>query len=172
MELEHYVKLLKKGLSDSDKERFVKLVKELDPEIETYYDDGGAVIVETCHPFSNDDVNQLFKKCESYYDDFFIMASSNEDLDESKEEPKEDKSIYDQMFDELEVQMHNRVMEKKTKLGWRHGDKFDPHEKTSPLLKPYHQLPEEYKIKNGQVFMDVIDILKKHGFKVSLPKKN
>jgi len=174
--LDHFVKLIKKDLSDSDKENFIKLVKKVDPSVTSYYDDHDSVVVETSHSFDNSEVNKLFSECETNYEDFFLMASETENLEENKETPKEIskedfKNIYEKMCDELEVRMHNRVVEKKSQLGWRHGDKFDPHEKTSPLMKPYHELPEDYKLKNGKIFMDMLDVLKNNGFTVSKPKK-
>jgi hypothetical protein len=178
--MEHFVKLLGKNLSDSDKEEFVKLVKSMDPSVTEYHDDNGSVVVETDHSFSHEEIDQLFKKCEEKFENFFLMASNEEDLEESKKEKikeeslsKDDiKKLFDSMCEELEVKLHNRVIEKKSALGWRHGEKFDPHEKTSPLMMAYHDLPESYKIKNGKILNDVIDILKKNGFTVSIPKKH
>jgi hypothetical protein len=188
--MEHFIKLIPtEKLSDEQKEQFVHLVRSVDPGVSSYYDDGNHVVVELDHNMSEKELDVVFKECEKEYNDFFLMASDEETEEQStetlpeeveessheKEEPKETskeefKDVYQRMCDELEVKLHNRVVDKKTSLGWKFGDKFDPHKKESPLMRNYSDLPEEYKLKNGKIFNDVLEILKKNGFTVSLKK--
>lgn len=195
--MEHFVKLIPtEKLSEEQKETFVNLVKSVDPSVSSYYEDDNHLVVELSHCLSQEELDKIFQECSSQLGtkDYFLMASEEEndvedheeksDHEESvteaavepvKEEPKTVskeafKDIYQKMCDELEVKLHNRVMDKKSALGWKYGDKFDPHAKESPLMRPYHELPEDYKIKNGKIFNDVLDILKKNGFNISLKK--
>jgi hypothetical protein len=185
--MENFIKLLPtEKLSDEQKEKFVHLVKNVDPSVSSYYDDENHVVVGLSHCLSNEELDEIFRECEKEYENFFLMASEEhkeempveEQIEEAvtvpaKEEvsKKDFKDIYQTMCDELEVKLHNRVIDKKTQLGWKYGDKFDPEKKESPLMRAYHELPEDYKIKNGKIFHDVLEILKKNGFTVSLRKK-
>lgn len=191
--MEHFIKLIPtEKLSEEQKEAFVNLVKLVDPSVSSYYEDDNHLIVELSHCLSQEELDKIFQECNSQLgtDDYFLMASEEdheeekldqeEPVTEAKEEPKKEerketskeefKDIYQKMCDELEVKLHNRVMDKKSALGWKYGDKFNPHTKESPLMRPYHELPEDYKIKNGKIFNDVLDILKKNGFNISLKK--
>lgn len=66
------------------------------------------------------------------------------------------------MLDELSRFMHNDNVRKKIENGWRYGEHFSITEKTSPLLVPYEQLPEEYKELRPDIFMKVLSIIGKN----------
>jgi hypothetical protein len=186
--MEHFIKLIPtEKMTEEQKDNFVNIVKSVDPSINSYYEDGNHLILELSHSLSEEELDKIFQECNSTLgtENYFLMASDEdaakdeepietieESVEPKKEESKEEfKDIYQKMCDELEVKMHNRIIDKKSALGWKYSDKFDPHKKESPLMKPYHELPEEYRIKNGKIFNDVIDILKKNGFTVSSKKK-
>lgn len=193
--MEHFIKLIPtKKLSDEQKDKFVNFVKNIDSDALSYYEDENHVIIELSHCLSNEELDKIFKECSEILgtEDYFLMASeeekSEENTEENKEEVKEEsaaenleepkdtskedfRNLYKVMCDELEVKLHNRVIDKKSALGWKYGEKFDPEKKESPLMRPYHELPEDYRIKNGKIFGDVLEILKKHGFTISLRKK-
>lgn len=65
------------------------------------------------------------------------------------------------MLDELAKFMHNEDVRKKVKLGWRYGMEFSISEKTSPMILPWEQLPEEYKTVRPELFSKVLEILSK-----------
>jgi hypothetical protein len=65
------------------------------------------------------------------------------------------------MLEELSRYMHNKSMSEKMALGWRYGEKFDPNEKTSPLIKPYEDLPSEHKKLRPDIFAKVMEIISK-----------
>jgi hypothetical protein len=66
------------------------------------------------------------------------------------------------MLYELAKYMHNKSMQDKIAAGWRYGDRFDSSEKTSPLIKPYDDLPEEHRQLRPDIFTKVLEIIGKN----------
>lgn len=66
------------------------------------------------------------------------------------------------MLYELAKYMHTKSMNEKISAGWRYGEKFDTSEKTSPLIKPFDDLPHEHKQLRPDIFSKVLEIIEKN----------
>jgi hypothetical protein len=66
------------------------------------------------------------------------------------------------MLYELAKYMHNKSMNDKISAGWRYGETFNVSEKTSPLLKPFDDLPKEHQQLRPDIFAKVFEIINKH----------
>lgn len=97
-------------------------------------------------------VNMIYKK---YPDDEFYFENSTDVKTFTNEQ------IQNMLYD-LSKYLHDKSMNEKIKAGWRYGDKFDPEQKTSPLIKNYDDLPEAHKQMRPDIFAKVIEILGKN----------
>lgn len=74
---------------------------------------------------------------------------------------EDDTNISTDMLEDLAKFMHTKYIEEKVKAGWNYGEDYSFEKKTSPLLVPYEQLPEEYKELRPDIFEKVVEILNK-----------
>ena len=59
--------------------------------------------------------------------------------------------------------VHSRWVENKTTEGWRYGPLVDQKERTHPALRPWEQLPKEYRRTPDIQDRDIVDFLIKYG---------
>ena len=69
----------------------------------------------------------------------------------------------------LAKQKHETWMRERTDAGWRYGVKFDADEKTHPLLRPWDQVPDRYKVPDLDWPQQLVKMLNDHGY-VILPR--
>jgi hypothetical protein len=65
----------------------------------------------------------------------------------------------EQICDTLAKHRHGEWLCRREAAGWRYGLKYNEKEKTHPMIRPWEQLPEEYKNideKELQIFMDIL----------------
>lgn len=97
-------------------------------------------------------VNKVFKK----FKDEEIYFENSTDV-KTFDDDKMQNMLY-----ELAKYMHNKSMNEKIADGWRYGAVFDLKEKTSPLIKPFDNLPEEHKKLRPDIFAKVLEIIGKN----------
>lgn len=68
---------------------------------------------------------------------------------------------YDEIVYEVSKYLHNDMVRKKVKAGWRYGENFDAVEKTSPLIKDFDNLEDGYKELRPDVIRKVIDVIQR-----------
>jgi hypothetical protein len=66
----------------------------------------------------------------------------------------------------LAKQKHESWMRERTGGGWRYGVSFDAEEKTHPLLRPWDQLPERYKVPDLDWPQQLVNMLNDNGYVV------
>jgi hypothetical protein len=66
----------------------------------------------------------------------------------------------------LAKQKHETWMRERTNAGWRYGVDFDADEKTHPLLRPWDQLPERYKVPDLDWPQQLVSMLNDNGYAV------
>jgi RyR domain len=66
----------------------------------------------------------------------------------------------------LAKQQHESWLRERSGCGWRYGITFDVEEKTHPLLRPWDQLPEHYKIPDLDWPQQLIGMLNANGYVV------
>ena len=62
--------------------------------------------------------------------------------------------------------LHAKWMRDKLADGWRYGIKFNQREKTNPMLKPWHELSNEYKNVDKSIPQLFLDFLNDEGYVV------
>ena len=67
---------------------------------------------------------------------------------------------------ELARYNHQRWMDRKLSQGWRYGMIMDEKQRTHPLLRPWHELPEQHRDVDDQLAPILIDVLHKNGYSV------
>jgi hypothetical protein len=70
----------------------------------------------------------------------------------------------------LAKQKHETWMRERTDAGWRYGVEFDAEDKTHPLLRPWDQLPERYKVPDLEWPQQLVSMLNDNGY-VVLPRE-
>jgi RyR domain len=66
----------------------------------------------------------------------------------------------------LAKQKHEIWLRERNDAGWRYGVVFNQHEKTHPLLRPWDQLPERYKLPDLDWPQKLVNTLNDHGYVV------
>ena len=160
-------------IPEEKKNKFLGIVREIDENATCDNETQTSISVSSKHAFTESELDKINKRCAEYYDNYLIKSTCSEDSETKTNLPSKDnfEKAYREMCDEMEIKSHNRLIEKRAKMGWRYGERFDPEKKESPLMRQYHELPEQYKLRNGHVLRDAIDILEKHGF-IVVPRQN
>jgi len=68
---------------------------------------------------------------------------------------------YDEIVYEVSKYLHNDMVRKKVKAGWRYGETFDAVEKTSPLIKDFDSLEEQHKELRPDVIRKVVEVIQR-----------
>lgn len=76
---------------------------------------------------------------------------------------------YDIFCDTLAKRQHARWCEDRTAEGWRYGPTYSAVDRVSPLLRPWHDLPEQYRKVDKKLPLEMIDIIEQMGYLV-IPK--
>lgn len=152
----HFIRLVvDKDLSVQEKEEFRNILDYYNYKV--YYmtlDDDGAYKFIIDRHIKDEHMFDIIKNWDDYYEERFFLENSIQPDYFTYEEKK-------QMVEELMREMHSDFVKKKTDAGWRYGEEFSMENKTSPLLVPFDQLPDNYKDYNPKFFSKVLNILTK-----------
>ena len=172
--MENCLKLISKTeLSEDARRSFLSLVKQYDSGADVHTEEGRVLHIKLEIVLPEVDLKNISERWSEHHDNFFIEYEfENQNPDVLKETDLA--VLFDEMNEELNHRLHNRMVEEKAEKGWKYGDAYDPENKTSPLMKPYHELPEAYKKPNKKILKDVLQVLEDKGFmlvhKNKLPK--
>lgn len=61
---------------------------------------------------------------------------------------------------------HDDWMKERIEQGWRYGQQVSISQKTHPLLRPWDELPEQYKVVDVDSPQKMLDLLNQHGYVV------
>lgn len=138
---EDKLKLLKYMIEKYSSIRFVVM---------NHSQDSFVYLYELNNPISDEDMETIVNFWYSKFnDEIFFELSVNEITDDRIE----------YMLDSLSKFMHNAMVKEKVSNGWRYGEKFSMENKTSPLLVPYEQLPDEHKVHRPDIFYKVLELI-------------
>ena len=79
-------------------------------------------------------------------------------------------SVTDEKFTELcsawAKRQHDEWMKDRTEAGWRYGMTISNKNKTHPLLRPWHELPEQFRKVDHTQPQSLLDLLNDQGYAV------
>lgn len=84
-------------------------------------------------------------------------------------EPQIEPDKFEVFCDTLAKHQHSNWCTERTEAGWRFGFDHNAMEKTSPLLRPWHDLPAQYKSIDKKLPSQILNILEDLGY-VIVPK--
>ena len=61
---------------------------------------------------------------------------------------------------------HEKWLREKLAAGWRYGIGFDAEEKTHPLLRPYDQLPDQFRQPDLESPQSILDLMSAQGYAI------
>jgi hypothetical protein len=61
---------------------------------------------------------------------------------------------------------HEKWLKDRTEQGWRYGTELSMSAKTNPLLRPFEQLPDQYRVPNFEEPQALLDLLNDQGYAV------
>lgn len=109
---------------------------------------------------------------DAYYSgEFEIESSTTEfssggvdyDFDEVEDEPLED---YELFAEELAKLNHKHYIKRLQNDGWRYGTTFSSTDKTTPIMLPWEQLGEKFKIIDLDYAGELLELIEKMGFTI------
>jgi len=120
--------------------------------------------------FLEKEVKIIVEQWKSEFEDDFAIEVSQIDINAQKASLDDAIVVKDESYEKLceaiAKSQHIVWMNERVARGWRYGEEFDRNGKTHPMIKPWHELPDEYRAiddKTPQVF---IKELNKMGFSV------
>jgi hypothetical protein len=98
------------------------------------------------------------------------IESSATDIKSARQGPADaiviGETDYAEMCDTLAKHQHERWCRERTQQGWRYGLEMKAKDKTHPMLRPWEQLPDQYKNVDDQLPHLFMNILAQHGYTV------
>ncbi len=83
--------------------------------------------------------------------------------------PQLEPDVFETFCETLAKYQHSNWYSEKVEAGWRYGLDFDNHAKTSPLLRPWHDLPAHYQRIDKKLPTQILQLLENMGY-VVVPK--
>ena len=77
---------------------------------------------------------------------------------------------YEIFCDTLAKLQHSNWCLERSEMGWRYGIDHNPGEKTSPMLRPWHELPQQYKRIDKRLPEQILNTLESLGY-VIIPRE-
>ncbi len=159
----------KNELSEESRRAFISLIQQYDDGAEIETEKSKTILITLDHTIPDQDLKELSETWGETNDNFLIeYEGGQEDTGHKKLDIKD---LFDNMNEELNIRLHDRMVEEKTSKGWRYGDRYDPANKTSPLMKPYLDLPKSYRKPDKNILRDVLNVLENNGFIITHKKK-
>lgn len=75
-------------------------------------------------------------------------------------------NYFQNFCEKISKYQHNQWVQDRMIDGWRYGLKFDYNNKTSPMLRSWIDLPDEYRKIDTKLGLEIFNILKREGFKI------
>jgi len=125
-----------------------------------FYSKNNKYIVVLTRNLSADEAAKIAKKWNLVFntnDDFEIDWSQDPQLDTKTQNVKED--TLRAIALESAKRLHNKLINNKITEGWRYGQKYSKINKVNPLLTPWENLSEKYKIVEYNRFLKLLEVL-------------
>lgn len=81
-------------------------------------------------------------------------------------EPNIKNDDWEAICEQYAKELHNRWYEDKVDQGWRYGMQFNEQEKVHPLLRPWNDLPEDYRTADYESPSKLLEIMDRFGYSV------
>lgn len=107
-----------------------------------------------------------------YKGDFIIETSTPFTGKEVKDNKMISVDNFNEFSEAIARKNHEKWLHDRSNAGWRFGLKFDSKEKTHPMMRPWHELPEEYKNIDKSYPSFLADLLGDYGFGVYVKKED
>lgn len=156
--MQNYVRVISQDKLSEKEISFLKQIVEKFSKIEFVFheheNDSCIFTFNIKNSLAENQMEYLVKKYFERYDRevFFENSIPATDMDSD---------TIEDMMDDLAKYMHNHNVREKFNAGWRYGENFSMENKTSPLLVPYENLPDDQKTLRPDIFVKVLDIVSK-----------
>lgn len=170
--VDKYIRLeVQRPLSKTEIKSFVKTVEQYGPQnnlssVTINDSDGNATEVRLVHqkfrdgreryelPLKRDlmekEIVEIVDAWDAYYPEGdFVIETSAEQVEERQNFMHDAIIVEDDRFDQLcealAQAQHESWMTERVDEGWRFGERMSQKEKTHPMLRPWHELPDKYR---------------------------
>lgn len=187
--IERYLKLITaKPLDKSTIKAWYQCVKDHAPSgiirtITTKDDEGSSKTVSLVHQegkrhcyvipltrdLSNNEIDEIiqgFSGLETDLSDFDVETNETRLMADDKPPISMDAAKHLQLCTALAKHKHEEWVRERTDAGWRYGTKFDPDEKTHPLLRPWDQIPDRFRQPDMDWPQKLVHMLNDQGYAV------
>lgn len=100
----------------------------------------------------------------------YDIETSAEEIEATRQGPADAVVIgetdYNQMCETLARHQHSRWCDERISAGWRYATDFSNKNKTHPMLRPWEQLPEQYRKVDYELPHKFMEMLAEHGYVV------
>lgn len=146
--------VVRRKLDLEEKKEFRDIIEDFDYVVTYVTKEDGAYKYIVDKHVSDEDMLEIIKEWDEFYDDRYFIENSVEPSHFTDEEKIE-------IANELTRELHADFVKKKTDEGWRYGEEFSTKEKTSPMLVPFDQLPDNFKDYTPLYFSKMLNIVSK-----------
>lgn len=133
-------------------------------------DDGHKYVVPLSRDLTEKEAERIIECFEKRYPDldFEVEATviPTYTMDNIQPTISVDQHKYAEVAKLWSKRKHETWMKKREKEGWRYGTEVSHSEKTHPLMRPWEQLPEEYRSIDEEQPQELLDLLGEQGFAV------
>jgi hypothetical protein len=128
-----------------------------------------AYIIPMTRDLSDGEIEPAVEQFSSQHPDLdFEIEVSSSEVANASDKPKVE--IPDESFSNLCVawakKQHEDWFKDRTDAGWRYGINMSVNQKTHPLLRPWHELPDKYRNVNYDQPQNLLDLLNDQGYAV------
>ena len=99
-------------------------------------------------------------------DDFDIEVSSAEPDRMGSSAAEVSDTRYNDLCTAWAKRQHDQWVKERTDGGWRYGTTISVKEKTHPLLRPWHELPDQFRKVDTESPQGLLDLLNDQGFAI------
>jgi hypothetical protein len=149
----NFVKVIcKNKLSDEDKRKIGDIIGTL-TKVQYHKDENDYCVYITDKSLSEEEMIKIVDKIFAVGDDIYIENSLPSSV---ITKDKMDEIVY-----EVSKYIHNDMVKKKVKDGWRYGEELSYDDKTSPMIRSFDDIPESYRPLRPDIVKKVVDSLRK-----------
>lgn len=119
---------------------------------------------------TNKEIKTVLEQWNTYYDKDFLLETTQVEISQQREMladaivVKDDS--YEKLCEAIAKSQHTMWMNERVQKGWRYGEKVNPRAKTHPMLRPWQELPEDYRKVDEKTPQMFIEELNRMGFTV------
>lgn len=149
-------------LDDQSQRHGVRLIHQ------TLSNDSHAYLIPLCRDLVNSEIEQIVYAYASLEPNLDFDIDTNQTALSVAEEDSIplDVASHLALCTALAKQRHTDWVRERTDAGWRYGMRFDQTEKTSPLLRPWEQLPDQFRRPDLNMPQTLISSLNDQGYVV------